>query len=65
MHQDKVQQKLKNWGYYKGKVDGIFGAQTKEAVKYFQRKKNFYPKKRIFFQVQHYKYSIEEKFFGG
>jgi len=34
----KVQQKLKNWGYYKGKVDGIFGAQTKEAVKYFQRK---------------------------
>ena len=34
----KVQQKLKNWGYYKGKVDGVFGAQTKEAVKYFQRK---------------------------
>ena len=33
-----IQQKLKNWGYYKGKVDGIFGAKTKEAVKYFQRK---------------------------
>ena len=33
-----IQQKLKNWGYYKGKVDGIFGSQTKEAVKYFQRK---------------------------
>ena len=33
-----IQQKLKNWGYYKGSVDGIFGAQTKEAVKYFQRK---------------------------
>ena len=33
-----VQRKLKNWGYYKGAVDGIFGAQTKEAVKYFQRK---------------------------
>ena len=33
-----VQQKLKNWGYYKGSVDGIFGAKTKEAVKYFQRK---------------------------
>lgn len=33
-----VQQKLKNWGYYKGKVDGIFGSATKEAVKYFQRK---------------------------
>ena len=34
----KVQQKLKNWGYYKGAVDGIFGSKTKEAVKYFQRK---------------------------
>ena len=30
--------KLKNWGYYTGAVDGIFGAKTKEAVKYFQRK---------------------------
>ncbi len=34
----KIQQKLKNWGYYKGAVDGIFGSQTREAVKYFQRK---------------------------
>lgn len=33
-----IQQKLKNWGYYKGTVDGIFGSKTKEAVKYFQRK---------------------------
>lgn len=33
-----MQQKLKNWGYYKGAVDGIFGRQTREAVKYFQRK---------------------------
>ena len=33
-----MQRKLKNWGYYKGSVDGIFGSQTKEAVKYFQRK---------------------------
>ena len=33
-----IQTKLKNWGYYKGSVDGIFGPQTKEAVKYFQRK---------------------------
>ena len=33
-----IQTKLKNWGYYKGSVDGIFGAKTKEAVKYFQRK---------------------------
>ncbi|MBO7215131.1 MAG: spore cortex-lytic enzyme [Clostridia bacterium] len=33
-----VQQKLKNWGYYNGSVDGIYGPKTKEAVKYFQRK---------------------------
>ncbi len=33
-----MQKKLKNWGYYFGTVDGIFGAKTKEAVKYFQRK---------------------------
>ena len=34
----KIQQKLKNWGYYNGKADGIFGAQTKKAVIYFQKK---------------------------
>ncbi len=33
-----IQRKLKNWGYYNGAVDGIFGAQTKKAVKYFQSK---------------------------
>ena len=33
-----VQQKLKNWGYYNGAVDGIYGSQTKKAVEYFQRK---------------------------
>ncbi len=32
-----VQQKLKSLGYYKGAVDGIFGVQTKNAVKAFQR----------------------------
>ena len=34
----KMQQKLKNWGYYTGAVDGIYGSQTVNAVKYFQRK---------------------------
>ena len=34
----QIQTKLKNWGYYKGSVDGIYGSQTVEAVKYFQRK---------------------------
>lgn len=33
-----IQDKLKRWGYYKGNVDGIYGSQTVEAVKYFQRK---------------------------
>ena len=33
-----IQRKLKNWGYYSGSVDGIYGTQTKNAVKYFQRK---------------------------
>lgn len=33
-----IQSKLKNWGYYDGSVDGIFGSKTTEAVKYFQRK---------------------------
>ena len=33
-----MQQKLKNWGYYKGAIDGIFGPKTLEAVKYFQKK---------------------------
>lgn len=32
-----VQQKLKNWGYYTGMVDGIYGSKTVAAVKYFQR----------------------------
>ena len=33
----EMQRKLKNWGYYDGSVDGIFGSGTREAVKYFQR----------------------------
>lgn len=33
-----IQTKLKNWGYYTGSVDGIFGSKTTAAVKYFQKK---------------------------
>ena len=33
-----VQQKLKNWGYYKGNVDGIYGSKTKSAVILFQKR---------------------------
>lgn len=34
----QIQQKLKNWGYYNGAVDGIFGSGTKKAVIRFQQK---------------------------
>lgn len=33
-----IQTKLKNWGYYTGSVDGIYGSKTTAAVKYFQRR---------------------------
>lgn len=34
----EVQRRLKNWGYYDGSVDGIYGPATISAVKYFQKK---------------------------
>ena len=34
----QIQIKLKNWGYYAGSVDGIYGSATVNAVKSFQRK---------------------------
>ncbi|MBR2743664.1 MAG: spore cortex-lytic enzyme [Clostridia bacterium] len=33
-----IQTKLKNWGYYGGAIDGIYGSETQAAVKYFQQK---------------------------
>ena len=33
-----LQQKLKNWGYYSGAVDGVFGPKTKAAVILFQKR---------------------------
>ena len=33
-----LQSRLKQWGYYSGSVDGVFGSGTLAAVKYFQRK---------------------------
>ena len=33
-----LQRRLRQWGYYKGGVDGIYGAQTASAVKFFQRR---------------------------
>lgn len=34
----EVQRRLKQWGYYSGAVDGIFGSGTKKAVVAFQKK---------------------------
>jgi len=34
----EVQSKLKQWGYYDGAIDGVYGPKTFEAVKNFQRK---------------------------
>ena len=34
----QIQTKLKNWGYYNGSIDGIYGSQTLAAVKKFQSK---------------------------
>ena len=34
----EIQTRLKNWGYYSGNVDGIYGSQTEKAVCYFQSK---------------------------
>lgn len=36
----QIQQKLKDWGYYDGSVDGIYGSKTVAAVKAFQKKNN-------------------------
>lgn len=33
-----VQWKLRNWKYYDGKVDGVYGARTYRAVRRFQKK---------------------------
>lgn len=33
-----IQTKLKRWGYYSGNIDGIYGTQTVNAVKWFQQK---------------------------
>lgn len=34
----EVQRRLKEWGYYNGAVDGIYGSATRQAVKKFQQK---------------------------
>ncbi len=33
----QIQTRLKEWGYYNGEIDGIYGSATQKAVKDFQR----------------------------
>ncbi len=39
----QIQQRLIQWGYLSGKVDGIYGAKTEAAVKRFQQKNGLTP----------------------
>ena len=39
----ELQRRLKEWGYYNGAVDGIYGKGTVEAVKAFQKKNGLTP----------------------
>ena len=34
----QIQTRLKNWGYYFGALDGVYGSKTEEAVRFFQRR---------------------------
>ena len=34
----EIQTRLKNWGYYSGEVDGVYGSRTVDAVRLFQCK---------------------------
>ena len=34
----EIQTRLKNWGYYTGAVDGVYGSKTEAAVRWFQQK---------------------------
>ncbi|MGN1002203.1 MAG: spore cortex-lytic enzyme [Oscillospiraceae bacterium] len=34
----QIQTNLKNWGYYSGDIDGVYGSRTEAAVKSFQQR---------------------------
>ena len=39
----RIQQRLLDWGYFDGPVDGVFGVKTKQAVLAFQQKNGLDP----------------------
>jgi N-acetylmuramoyl-L-alanine amidase len=40
---EKVQSRLRQWGYYAGAVDGVFGQATMDAVIFFQKRNGITP----------------------
>lgn len=40
---EKVQSRLKQWGYYTGDVDGVYGQDTVDAVVFFQQRNGITP----------------------
>ena len=39
----QIQTRLKNWGYYDGAVDGVYGSRTEAAVRWLQQKNGLSP----------------------
>lgn len=39
----QIQTRLRDWGYYKGAVDGVYGTKTRAAVILFQKKNGLTP----------------------
>ena len=46
-----VQQRLQQWGFFKGDVSGYYGAATRDAVFQFQRSYNIYPTGLVNYQT--------------
>ena len=43
----QIQTKLRDWGYYSGTVDGVYGTGTETAVKKFQQKNGLEPDGKV------------------
>lgn len=39
----QIQTRLRDWGYYTGSVDGVYGSATEKAVRYFQSQNGLTP----------------------
>ena len=43
----QIQTRLRDWGYYSGAVDGVFGSATEQAVRRFQQKNGLTPDGKV------------------